>query len=287
MQSASATSAGARVFGDADVAAIRAELLETGYVIVRDALAEPVRARIAAAMEPWFGRFHGGRNDFEGFDTERVYALPAKVPEVATEPLLHPLNVALVDSLLPKGWLLWSMQGNRLQPGETPQRLHRDDATSHVPYPRPHPHWGVSSAWALTDFTEHNGATLIVPGSHRWPDGREARPEEVRKLLMPAGSVAYWLGTTLHGGGANDGHSERRTILSLYCAPWVRPQETYTLSIPRETVRTFPLRVQEMLGYGIAGRTTGHVDGMHPRRLLDDDYVPLAHRSPPPADRPV
>jgi ectoine hydroxylase-related dioxygenase (phytanoyl-CoA dioxygenase family) len=87
-------------------------------------------------------------------------------------------------------------------PGATMQILHReDDACPFFKVTRPN--LVLASMWAISDFTASNGATNLVPGSHRWQEGREARPDEIVAAEMPTGSVLLWMSGTLHGAGAD------------------------------------------------------------------------------------
>jgi len=88
-------------------------------------------------------------------------------------------------------------------------------------------------------------------------------------VAMPAGSVIVFLGTLLHRGGANRSERARLAISNQYCQPWARQQENYTLAIAAERVRRMPERVQALLGYSIHPPFMGHVEGVHPRRLLE------------------
>jgi ectoine hydroxylase-related dioxygenase (phytanoyl-CoA dioxygenase family) len=124
--------------------------------------------------------------------------------------------------------------------------------------------------WALDDFTAANGATRVVPGSHRWTDRRPVDPDETVTVTMPAGSVLFILGTLWHGGGANHTDGTRLGVLLEYAAGWLRPQENHLLAVPTDVVRTVPPRLQELLGYGIHPPFVGYVDGRHPRRVLEE-----------------
>ncbi|MDB4223649.1 phytanoyl-CoA dioxygenase family protein [Granulosicoccus sp.] len=104
--------------------------------------------------------------------------------------------------------------------------------------------------FALTDFTVENGATQVVPGSHLWPLARKALPQEIISAEMPAGSALYYLGSAIHGGGANITESESRRGLFLgNLVGWLRTKENLFLTVPIEEVKSMPQRVQELLGY--------------------------------------
>jgi ectoine hydroxylase-related dioxygenase (phytanoyl-CoA dioxygenase family) len=169
----------------------------------------------------------------------------------------------------------------QVHPGETPQGWHADDG--YVRVPRPRPMMGLSAIWALDDFTEHNGATEVIPGSQRWGPDESAAPDDPRavKVTMRAGSVVVFAGTLIHRGGANRAATTRLGITPQYCEPWIRQIENMTLAVPPELARSYSERVQELLGYDIFEPTfIGYVDGMHPKRLLGPDYVAKRVRAP-------
>jgi len=249
------------------------EVRERGYTVLERRLEAPVLADIRAELEPYLRRQNMGRNDFEGFRSERVYALLAKAPSVA-KLVEHPDVLALVDRLLPPNYLLSAALAINVHPGETPQSFHIDDAAGGDPVGRPRPWFGISSIWALDDFTESNGATEVVPGSHTWPAGLEPGEEEVEKVLMPAGSVVVFAGNLLHRGGANRADTVRLAITPQYCAPWMRQIENMVLAVPPDVAGRYSERVQALLGYSIVDPGfMGYVDGMHPRRLIDPEYL--------------
>jgi ectoine hydroxylase-related dioxygenase (phytanoyl-CoA dioxygenase family) len=113
---------------------------------------------------------------------------------------------------------------------------------------------------------------VVLSKSHLWDDRQptEADLESLEPVVMPAGSVVFFVGTLWHGGGANRSDAARLCVSAQYCAPWCRTQENYSLSLSRETVKQCSEHIQRMLGYSIHAPFMGFVDGKHPRRLLED-----------------
>ncbi|MCW1958002.1 MAG: phytanoyl-CoA dioxygenase family protein [Mycobacterium sp.] len=250
-----------------DAAVVEADLEQVtrdGYVILPDLLTADELAEIREASAPLLDRH--GRNPFEGHLTQRVYSVLNKTR--ACDRLAdHPRVLALLDRLLMPNYLLSMLQVINILPGEQTQMLHTDDAF--YPLPRPRKALGAATIWAIDDFTGDNGATDIVPGSHLWGD-RRPEPGQSRPVVMPAGSCVFFLGTLWHGGGANRSDRPRLAVTAQYCEPWVRPQEAFTLSTTRATVRAVSEDIRRMLGYSIHPPFIGQVDGMHPKRLLED-----------------
>ena len=169
-------------------------------------------------------------NIFEGVHTLRVYNLLAR-GKVFEEVPVHERVLPIVESVLDRGCLVSSLSSIAILPGETAQPIHADDQL--IPLPKPHVPIVCNSMWALTDFTEENGATRLVPGTHtsdRSPSFGEAHATIAAE--MKKGSVLVWNGSLWHGGGANR-TSERRVGLAMnYCAGWMRQQENQQLGIP-------------------------------------------------------
>jgi ectoine hydroxylase-related dioxygenase (phytanoyl-CoA dioxygenase family) len=129
----------------------------------------------------------------------------------------------------------------------------------------------AATIWAIDDFTADNGATLVIPGSHRWGQRPPSPEDHAVPVVMPAGSCVFFVGTLWHGGGANNTTRERLAVTAQYCQPWLRPMEAFTLSISREIARTVSDDIRRMLGYSIHPPFVGAVDGLHPLRLLETD----------------
>jgi len=247
--------------------AAMASIERDGFVIVERLIPEEVVAEIRADVTP---RLHPkpGRNNFEGFATQRLYAVIEKT--LACNPLVeHPLVLGLLDRILEPNYLLSQLQVINILPAEVQQPLHFDDAFYR--YPRPRRALGAATIFAIDDFTADNGATIVVPASHTWGDrtpSAEDRATE-RSVIMPAGSMLFFVGTLWHGGGANRSSAPRMCVTAQYCAPYLRQQENFSLSVSRERARVCSEHVQRLLGYSIYPPFMGFVDGMHPKRLLE------------------
>jgi ectoine hydroxylase-related dioxygenase (phytanoyl-CoA dioxygenase family) len=207
-------------------------------------------------------------NDFEGSRTVRIYNLLVHGPLYERIPV-HPNILPIVDRVLDPGCLVSSLSSISIGEGETAQPIHADDQL--IPLPKPHPPTVCNTMWALTDFTEQNGATRVIPGSHLYNSSPDyGAPYDSIPAEMPRGSVLVWHGSLWHGGGANHTPERRVGIAMNYCAGFIRQQENQQLGIPPEIVRRFPRRLQELVGYGIYTGLIGHIDKHSPAELLGD-----------------
>ena len=253
-----------------DASDVVAALERDGYLIVEGMFDPGAMAVARQSLLDVLQSTPTGRNDFEGFVTQRIYALFAKTrafDSVAVDPLL----LAVLDRVLGQ-YQLSAPVGINIGPGEKAQVLHRDQSI--YPLPADFAPVVVNTMWALDDFTEPNGATRLVPHSHRWTDRAPSSDDATIAAVMPAGSVMFYLGTLWHGGGANRTERPRLGVILEYVCSWLRPQENHVLAVPREVAAGLPSRLQELLGYNIYPPFVGYVDGRHPRRYITEAVRP-------------
>jgi ectoine hydroxylase-related dioxygenase (phytanoyl-CoA dioxygenase family) len=207
-------------------------------------------------------------NVFEGQNTLRIYNLLAHGAIYQQVPV-HERVLPIIEGVLDKGCLVSSLSSIDIGPGEAAQPLHADDQL--IPLPKPHVSIICNSMWALTDFTEANGATRLVPGSHRAERSPQPFGEPVQTVAaeMPAGSVLVFDGSIWHGGGANRTGERRLGLAMNYCAGWMRQQENQQLGIPPDVARGFGPRLRKLVGYGLYKGLIGHIDKCSPDDLLD------------------
>jgi ectoine hydroxylase-related dioxygenase (phytanoyl-CoA dioxygenase family) len=244
-------------------------IAEQGYTVIRGVL----DADEVAALVEDLGRLEAelgttpSDNGFEGRATLRVYNLLRHGRMWQRIPT-HPSVLPVVEGVLDDGCLVSSLSSVRIMPGETAQPIHADDQL--IPLSQPHPPVVCNTMWALTDFTDANGATRLVPGSHRQDKPVFGGAYETVPAEMSAGDVLVWHGSLWHAGGANRTDRDRIGIAMNYCAGWVRQQENQQLGLPPQLVATFEPRLQRLVGYGVYMGLIGHIDKRTPAQVLLD-----------------
>ena len=250
-----------------------------GAVVVEQALSAEQLAALNSELDGFIADTEPGLRhpshermvEFYGHSTVRFDGLPAKSKTFVDVMLAPKLRSVADHFLLPNcdDYLLNTGQLIQIGPGETAQDLHRDENAWSF-FPQPRPQLEVEAMFALSDFTMANGATQVVPGSHRWPLEREAQPDEIIQAEMKAGSALFYLGSTIHGGGANTTTNEKRRGMFLgFVVGWLRTEENTFLTVPMDKVREMPVRAQELLGYK-AHVGIGVVDVGSPMVLLNE-----------------
>jgi hypothetical protein len=253
-----------------DPEAINVALGRDGAAIIEHLLSADVVDRVndevGAALDradPDEAMFNPVMQAFHGPCTRQVAGAPGLSPTFAVDVMCHPLLLALADRILLPSCARYQLNlGHLLQrgPGAEEQWLHRDEAVW-SDMPRPGPELQLATVIAFVDFTRENGATRVVPGSHRWPDraltpaeqvmSTSPAPEQIAYAEMPAGSAVVYLGGTIHAGGSNTTAVPRRGAHLSYCLGWLRTEENNYLSIPPARAAKLPRQAQELIGYAV------------------------------------
>ena len=213
-----------------------------------------------------------GENEWLGYHTKR-FGRVLQRSTAARGLVIHPTVMAVADEILLHHCARYQLNVAgviHIGPGESEQTLHRD--TLLYPFEHPYPAILLPTMWALTDFTEANGATRLVPGSHLWEQDRQPYEDEMFIAEMPAGSVLIYLGGMWHGGGRNRSNTGRMGLTLQYSAGWLRQEENQYLANPPEVAREYPEPLQRLIGYDFGGPFLGFVNGDDPKSVLDHGH---------------
>lgn len=241
--------------GDSAGGDVSQALEESGCVVLTNVLSDEKRGQVRSELAAHMGKVPIVDNDdpeqFYPGSTRRTSALVSRSAAVG-DLVVDDHSIRLCDDFLTPngefGYQLHVSAAVEIGPGARRQILHREE-DSFTFFPLPKPNMIVASMWAISDFRAENGATLVVPGSHRWPEGREAKEEEICEAEMPAGSVFYWLGGTLHGAGANVSRDWRYGVILTYSLGWLRQEENQYLDVPPEVAQGLSPQLRDLLGY--------------------------------------
>lgn len=248
---------------DCTVEEIVAAMDRDGACIIRDILSPGRLKTLQEDVAPWIAQTPDGLDDWSGRKTKRTGGLIARcasVREIAVEPLILGTANATLGRFCSKIQLNIT-QLITIMPGQGVQPLHRDrfvwggdDSGGVIPE-------GIepqcNGIWAVEDFTEDNGATHIVPGSHKWPFSRQARRDESIQAVMKAGSVLLYNGSVIHGGGENRSDKPRKALNVTYTLGWLRQEENQYLSCPPEIARNFDQELTDLIGYSFGNYSLG------------------------------
>ncbi|MEM7739344.1 MAG: phytanoyl-CoA dioxygenase family protein [Pseudomonadota bacterium] len=229
---------------------IARSLLKDGGAIVSEQVARQTADRVCDEFRPSFER--EGRdyeNDFNGYKTLRLSGVLA-LSRTSADLIAHPLVMAVADRVLKRhcdNYRIGSSTAIEILPGEDDQVLHRDDEI--YPMRIAGVEFQIAAMWALDDFTAENGGTRIVPGSHDLRSIESVKKEDVVQAIMPKGSVLFYLGSTIHGGGANNSSSARAGLITTYSLGWLRQEDNQYLSVPRDIADSYPEHVRRLMGY--------------------------------------
>ena len=242
---------------------VAAAIGSDGAVIVDRVAPEPLLQKIESELRPFLDATPTGPDDFSGARTRRTGSLIARSP-ACRELIMHPLGLGTARAFLSHATniQLHLTQAIAIGPGETPQPIHRDQwAFDFFPFPAGY-EVQCNTIWALTDFTEENGATRVVPGSNLREDRLSFGPDDTEPATMARGSVLFYSGSVYHGGGANHSDATRIGLNITYNVGWLRQEENQYLSVPREVAETLPIELLRVMGYDRGAYALGYIDDL-------------------------
>ena len=227
-------------------------------VIIDNLLDKKKKKNISEDLKPYLVKTKEGQDDFTGFKTKRVGALMARSAEcqnLALNPIINEVSKLFFEPHS-DGYQLHFTSAIDIAPGDSKQIPHRDRGVWGGYIPRKI-ETQLSTVWAIDDFTKENGATQVVPGSHKWDRDREPKEDEICYAEMKKGSVFIYTGSVIHGGGANNSNKNRLGVFLHYAPSWLRQQENQYLSCPPHIAKDLTPELRSLMGYTKGGYVLG------------------------------
>jgi len=277
---------------DTAIEEIASTIMRDGGVIIENFFNEKFTQEIYQELSKQLDSIPDGEDEyFAGTKTRRMSRLFSRLPQMPAL-ALNPIFFETAKAILQKPLHFWSgenrvelipdiqigmTQAIQIWPGQKAQPLHRDDAV----WMWQHPIYGrearVQIMFAVTDFTEENGATKVIPKSHLWDDQRGPQIEETVSAEMKAGDALIWIGSTYHGGGENVSNEPRIGLTMSYDLAFLRQEENHYLSMSPESMSKFPDELKGLLGWNMSSTFVGFVEHegrmMNPLDLLNAQQV--------------
>jgi ectoine hydroxylase-related dioxygenase (phytanoyl-CoA dioxygenase family) len=242
---------------------ITAALADQGCAVVERLVPASTMERARDELRPWLDATKIGPDDFSGFQTRRTGGLIGRSP-TCRDLVMHSKVRDVVSGVLSHAtsWQLHLTQVIAIGPGESGQTIHRDQwAFDFFPFPNGF-EVQCNTIWAMSDFTEENGATRVIPGSNKYEDKLEFKTAQTIPAEMPAGSVLFYTGALYHGGGANRSNDVRYGLNITYALSWLRQEENQYLAVPPEVARTLDDDLLRVMGYQRGAYALGYVDDL-------------------------
>ena len=250
-------------------------LADDGAVIVDDHASVELLDRFDTEITPYIEATQPGPDDFSGHNTRRTGALIARSP-AARDLVMDPLVLGTCHEVLghATSFQLHLTQVISIGPNEPAQPIHRDQwAYDFFTFPQGY-EVQCNTIWALTDFTEENGATRVIPGSNHYEDKLRLSVDDSVPAEMARGSVLLYTGAVYHGGGANRSDGVRKGINITYNLSWLRQEENQYLAVPLDVARTLPEDLLRLIGYQRGAYALGYVgDLLDPIEVVRPDLA--------------
>jgi ectoine hydroxylase-related dioxygenase (phytanoyl-CoA dioxygenase family) len=258
---------------DAPVAEIANAMRRDGACVVDNVISRGEMDMVAAELKPWMDATPFGPDTFSGRRTKRTGGLVAR-SQKCRELVMNPLVLGVTGDLLghATSFQLHLTQVIAIGPGEPAQTIHRDQwAFDFYPFPNGY-EVQCNTIWAMTDFTEENGATRVIPGSNHLADKLKFELKDSIPAEMSKGSVLLYNGSIYHAGGANHSNATRVGINITYNLSWLRQEENQYLSCPPDIAKTLPVPLLKLMGYRRGAYALGYVDDLRdPIEVLRPD----------------
>jgi ectoine hydroxylase-related dioxygenase (phytanoyl-CoA dioxygenase family) len=121
----------------------------------------------------------------------------------------------------------------------------------------------------LDDFTEENGATYLLSGSHlkKEKPSNEDFFANAERAVAKKGSIVFWDANLWHAAGENKTDGPRRALSLIYSRPFMKQQFDYCRHIGYDKIELMPEGLKQVLGYNSRTPTS-----------LNEWYQPLAKR---------
>jgi ectoine hydroxylase-related dioxygenase (phytanoyl-CoA dioxygenase family) len=233
-----------------------------GCVVLDRVLDRATIAALSGEMAPYMEAAPKGDDAFDGFETRRAGKLIARAPTshaiIMNETVLGAAARALSHAT---AFQLHITSIIDVGPGSEAQIIHRDQwAFDRFPFP-PGQDSTLATMWALTEFTDENGATRVIPGSHKLGNKLQFTLADTEAAVMDPGSVLLYTGSLYHGAGANRSDSVRSGLIVHYSLAWLRQEENQYLSVPADILQTLPEDMLRLMGYALGAYSLGFIDG--------------------------
>jgi len=257
---------------DPNTEEVAESLRASGVVVIENFLSDDEVDLILDQLSGAIDKIPIAGDEFTGRRSQ-VISTVVKRSERYREFLVSELYQSTVNSILGDNCETWRLSASSLMSvfeGGQPQVMHRDEDLYRTWVDRSpeSPSYLLSSILAMTDFTLENGATRFVPDSHLQKIDTAHNPQIEVPAEMPKGSLAFWLGSTLHGLGVNTTAKPRRGLISISAVGWLRQEENFYGSVPQDLAREYPERLQQMLGWQAHGDMGGYIPGRDPNNQL-------------------